>query len=261
MYTNPNLQSMKKYLLAILILIIYTAIGLYAYISMSHLSFSARIEVNNHFIPLALLLLLIIGLSSIVYFGIVQKIYLIKLKNNELLNETETEKVVEGSLETVDQDKPKNICEDLIAKMQPIISSKNSKEDLLEQLLWMLCDQYDISQAMVYLPSADNESLTLASTFAYRKDKDTLVKVLPGEGITGEVYAEKLPMLIKNIPSDYIKISSGLGQALPAMLYIYPCVNDDKVIALFELSTFSKWDTHTIHEIEKSCNYIVSKLN
>ena len=46
----------------------------------------------------------------------------------------------------------------------------------------------------------------------------------PGEGLVGQAALEKQPILLQNVPDDYIQITSGLGEAPPRNI-IQPIVH------------------------------------
>ncbi|MCS6823700.1 MAG: GAF domain-containing protein [Cytophagaceae bacterium] len=250
---------MKKILLPSSVLILFCMLGILTYVKINRLSYPSRSECNDQFIPLMLLMLIITGSVAILAFGIVPVVHLIRKKENITTN-TEAELIKSQTDKSVVATPQEDVFEKFVAKAESIKNSSLPEQEKTDKLLWALCSLFNISQAMLYIKNNDSEALQLASTYAVVKDESTMKAVHPGEGLTGEVYAEKLPMLIKNIPPDYFKIYSGLGQALPVMLYIYPCIVEDSVKAIFEVSTFENWDKTMIEQIEKSCQCIVSLL-
>ena len=65
------------------------------------------------------------------------------------------------------------------------------------------------------------------------------------EGLVGQAAADKRPILLKNVPGDFIRIGSGLGQAAPANINILPALFEDDVKAVIELASFSEFnETH-----------------
>ncbi len=65
------------------------------------------------------------------------------------------------------------------------------------------------------------------------------------EGLVGQAAADKRPILLKDVPSDFIRIGSGLGHASPANVNILPALFEDDVKAVIELASFSEFnETH-----------------
>ncbi len=63
-----------------------------------------------------------------------------------------------------------------------------------------------------------------------------------GEGLVGQAVVENKTILIDSLPEDYVKIRSGIGQSSPKYLLITPIAYEGKVIAVFELGSFTPFD-------------------
>jgi HAMP domain-containing protein/signal transduction histidine kinase/CheY-like chemotaxis protein len=65
------------------------------------------------------------------------------------------------------------------------------------------------------------------------------------EGLIGQAAADKRPKRLANVPGDYIRISSGLGDGRPAHVNILPALFEDEVKAVIELASFEEFnETH-----------------
>jgi signal transduction histidine kinase/DNA-binding response OmpR family regulator/HAMP domain-containing protein len=65
------------------------------------------------------------------------------------------------------------------------------------------------------------------------------------EGLVGQAAADKRPILLKDVPGDFIRIGSGLGHARPATVNILPALFEDDVKAVIELASFNEFnETH-----------------
>jgi HAMP domain-containing protein/signal transduction histidine kinase/CheY-like chemotaxis protein len=65
------------------------------------------------------------------------------------------------------------------------------------------------------------------------------------EGLVGQCAADKRPLLLEEVPGEFIRIGSGLGHAKPANVHILPALFEDDVKAVIELASFSKFnETH-----------------
>ncbi|MGQ0589411.1 MAG: HAMP domain-containing protein [Sphingosinicella sp.] len=65
------------------------------------------------------------------------------------------------------------------------------------------------------------------------------------EGLVGQAAADKRPILLKDVPPDFIRIGSGLGHAAPVNVNILPALFEDEVKAVIELASFSEFnETH-----------------
>ncbi|TGB00548.1 HAMP domain-containing protein [Streptomyces sp. MZ04] len=68
---------------------------------------------------------------------------------------------------------------------------------------------------------------------------------MPAHGLVRQAALEKKRILVDEVPPDYIKIHSGLGDSSPASLVIIPILFEDKLLGVIELATFSRFsDVH-----------------
>ncbi len=93
----------------------------------------------------------------------------------------------------------------------------------------------------------DEPRLTLTSSYAYRERKTVANSFKLGEGIVGQCALEGKTLLLTNVPSDYITISSGLGEATPLNLIVIPVMFEGEVKAVIELASFHPFST--IHQL------------
>jgi signal transduction histidine kinase/HAMP domain-containing protein/response regulator RpfG family c-di-GMP phosphodiesterase len=65
------------------------------------------------------------------------------------------------------------------------------------------------------------------------------------EGLVGQCAADKRAILLADVPGEFIRISSGLGQAAPVNIAVLPALFEDDVKAVIELASFSRFnETH-----------------
>ncbi|MBF0427740.1 MAG: GAF domain-containing protein, partial [Magnetococcales bacterium] len=60
----------------------------------------------------------------------------------------------------------------------------------------------------------------------------------PGEGMVGQCLLDKKPIHIHPVPTGYFRIQSGLGEAEPRHVLIYPFLLNDTITAIVELGSF-----------------------
>ncbi|MGI5380834.1 HAMP domain-containing protein [Streptomyces sp. CA-251387] len=66
-----------------------------------------------------------------------------------------------------------------------------------------------------------------------------------GHGLVRQAALEKKRILVEEAPPDYIKITSGLGEAAPASVVIIPILFENTVLGIIELASFSRFsDVH-----------------
>jgi CheY-like chemotaxis protein/putative methionine-R-sulfoxide reductase with GAF domain len=85
---------------------------------------------------------------------------------------------------------------------------------------------------------AGGSLLKLVASYAYRARKHVANRFALGEGLVGQAALEKQPILLQNVPDDYIQITSGLGEAPPRNIIVLPILFEGEVKAVVELASF-----------------------
>jgi len=80
--------------------------------------------------------------------------------------------------------------------------------------------------------------LKLIASYAYKERKHVGNRFHLGEGLVGQAALEKKPILLTNVPDDYIRITSGLGEAPPRNVIVLPVLFEGDVKAVIELASF-----------------------
>src|SRR6185369_16127450 len=80
--------------------------------------------------------------------------------------------------------------------------------------------------------------LKLIASYAYKERKHVANRFYLGEGLIGQAALEKKPILLTGVPPDYIRITSGLGEAPPKNILTMPVLFEGEVKAVIELASF-----------------------
>ncbi len=83
--------------------------------------------------------------------------------------------------------------------------------------------------------------LKLVATYAYKERKHVANRFMLGEGLVGQAALEKKPILLTNVPDDYIQITSGLGESPPRNIIVLPVVFEGEIKGVVELASFSRF--------------------
>ena len=90
-------------------------------------------------------------------------------------------------------------------------------------------------------PEHNDPYLKLLASYAFRNRKTEDNRFALGEGLVGQAALEKERILITKAPSDYVQITSGLGQAAPTNIIVLPVLFEGQVKAVMELSSFENF--------------------
>ncbi|MCK5535681.1 MAG: Cache 3/Cache 2 fusion domain-containing protein [Bacteroidales bacterium] len=107
---------------------------------------------------------------------------------------------------------------------------------------------------------ARNKYLDLLSAYAYDRKKFLETKILIGDGLIGACAEEQYTMHVKGLPSDYVKIESGLGGKGPDFLLLVPVIADNNTLGVIELASFKEFSQQEVKYIEAISEAIASTI-
>jgi HAMP domain-containing protein/CheY-like chemotaxis protein/signal transduction histidine kinase len=87
----------------------------------------------------------------------------------------------------------------------------------------------------------DDFELRLLSSYGYKQRKNVPTRFKIGEGLVGQSALELKPILITQAPDDYVRITSGLGEAAPVNVIVLPVLFEEQVLAVVELGSFQRF--------------------
>ncbi len=142
--------------------------------------------------------------------------------------------------------------------------SEKSTDNLYDTIIAELAKYLGANQGALFLLEGEEDKdphLALKGCFAYNRKKYLNMRIEYGEGLTGTCWAEAESILLTEIPSDYINITSGLGEALPNSILIVPVKVNDQVFGVIELASFGKLESHKIKFVEILSESIGAVIN
>ncbi len=110
----------------------------------------------------------------------------------------------------------------------------------------------------------DNKQLSLLGSYAFKERKHIANNFKPGEGLVGQCALEKQAIVLSQVPDDYIKISSGLGEASPLTIVVLPVLFDGKCTAVIELASFQEFtplQRELLDQIATGLGIIINNAN
>ena len=94
-------------------------------------------------------------------------------------------------------------------------------------------------------PASGEPVLRYQAGYGYKERKHLASQFRLGEGLVGQCALEKQRILLTDVPGDYVRISSGLGESRPLNIIVLPILFEGSVRAVVELASFSSFSpTH-----------------
>jgi HAMP domain-containing protein/signal transduction histidine kinase/CheY-like chemotaxis protein len=116
---------------------------------------------------------------------------------------------------------------------------------ILSELAQVVNAQHGLFYVMEQRENILDSKLKLIAAYAFKRRKDVSSEFAMGEGLVGQCALEKERILLTNVPSDYIQIGSGLGEAKPVNILVLPVLFEGQLKAVIELASFDSFSqTH-----------------
>src|SRR5207302_88320 len=127
-----------------------------------------------------------------------------------------------------------------LAKFSRMLQGERDLLTVGEMTLSELAPVVAAQQGVLYTFDNSEEEVQLKLLASYGHTAHDAVRpaLALGEGLIGQCAIEKQQILLSNVPTDYIRISSGLGDGTPATLVVLPVLFEGTVKAVLELASF-----------------------
>ncbi|WP_445147617.1 HAMP domain-containing protein [Baekduia sp. Peel2402] len=106
----------------------------------------------------------------------------------------------------------------IMSELTPLVTSQHGAFYLVE-------GEADETQELRLVASYGGDGGSIRDQFAL------------GQGLIGQAAVEAKPIVVDDVPKDYIKVSSGLGDAPPRNIIVLPVVFEEQVLGVIELAS------------------------
>jgi hypothetical protein len=134
-----------------------------------------------------------------------------------------------------------------LARFTRMLQGQRDMATVSQLVLSELAPLVDAQQGVFYVNASNNGSplMKLLGGYAFTERKNLSNEYKPGQGLVGQCVLEKERILLTNVPDNYIRIGSGLGEAAPLNIIVLPVLFEGEVKAVIELASFNRFnDTH-----------------
>ncbi|NHN35593.1 nitrate- and nitrite sensing domain-containing protein [Paenibacillus agricola] len=144
---------------------------------------------------------------------------------------------------TMDESKRQYWLKTEFARLTELSLGVTDLQLLVKMLISEISKLIEVGQGVFYVKEFGKNSeqlgdFILLGSYAYVERKHLSNRFRLGEGLIGQCAMEKKPILLTQVPNDYIQISSGLGESKPLAILVLPILFEDEVVAVIELASF-----------------------
>ncbi|MBD0334053.1 MAG: response regulator [Cyanobacteria bacterium Co-bin13] len=142
--------------------------------------------------------------------------------------------------ETIQKNDEQRWLKSSLAELSQTLQGQRDLEAVAEVFLTKLAPLVEAQQGVFYILDSDETPplLKLLGSYAYQERKHLSNQFRLGEGLVGQCALEKQRILLTQVPGDYIRIASGLGEAPPLNIVVLPLLFETEVRGVVELASF-----------------------
>jgi len=165
-----------------------------------------------------------------------------------------------------EDDKKRNWATEGMAKFGEILrTNTNDLGKLAEEIISNLVKYLKANQGALYIvddaEAGEEATMSMKACYAWDKKKFLNHKIYKGEGLAGQAWQEGDIVYLTEVPQNYIKITSGLGDANPTSVLIVPLKVNDQIFGVVEIASFNLFQDFEMEFVQKIAESIASTIS
>ena len=142
--------------------------------------------------------------------------------------------------------------------------AEDNLQDLSRVLMKELVEytEADVGALFIAMDQEDEDEqiLELFGSYAFDREKYRHRSFHFGEGLVGRSALEKEVIYITDLPPDYMKIRSGLGEDVPSSILLFPVMLDNNILGVLELASLGEIPEHQIEFVRQLGDALATTL-
>ena len=152
-----------------------------------------------------------------------------------------------------------------LARFSRMLQGERDLSTVSRLIMSELAPLVNAQYGVFYVTNREEEDfyLDLAASYGAGSSASMRQRIDLREGLVGQAAADKRVIVLNNVPPDFVRISSGLGEARPASVIILPALFEEDVKAVIELASFGEFsDTHQsfLNQLMESVGIVLNTI-
>ena len=149
-----------------------------------------------------------------------------------------------------------------LAKFSRLLQGQRDLLTVARLILSEMAPLVGMKHGVFYIADTSEETvLNLLASYAYRKRKSVSNEFKFGEGLIGQCALEKKRIVMDNVPPDYVKVNSGLGESTPTNIVALPVLFEGNIKAVIELASFEPFTENQLAFLDQLTESIGVVIN
>jgi two-component system chemotaxis sensor kinase CheA len=163
----------------------------------------------------------------------------------------------------VQQEKEHSWLNAQVAETMALLQGTMDLPALAQKFLAKIAPVVGATYSVFYLKEGEGEQARLVKLAGYAAKSQDIgaLSFRLGEGLVGQCAVDNKPLLLTQVPDNYIRIESGLGEAVPKTVILLPITfegNVEAVIEIAALASFTKLQRTLLTEVTDSVGVVLN---
>ena len=137
------------------------------------------------------------------------------------------------------------------AQLNDVMSGEKRLDALSRGVISFLAGYLNAQVGAIYLMDNNNQ-LRMEGSYALKKNRKSAPVFEIGEGLIGQAAVDKKPLLVTDVPKNYLTVNSGLGDAPPRNILLFPFLHEGEVKGVIELGAIDAFTERKIGFLEET---------
>ncbi len=147
------------------------------------------------------------------------------------------------------------------AELGNIIGREQDIVKLSSKAIDFIASYIQVRVGTLFVKDIIHNDFRLVASYAFKTRKGISNRFKLGEGLTGQAALEKNRIIFTDVPEDYIKINSSLGEVTPKNIIVLPIIYEDDVKGVIELGSVSDFSPLQIEFLEIASEILAISIN
>ena len=164
--------------------------------------------------------------------------------------------------ETTERNKEQDWLKTNVARFTSMLQGQRDLFTVAKTLLADLVPLVQAQQGAIYQMSNEDDSApSLQLLAAYARHPDQPDRITLGDGLLGQCALEKRTVLLRDLPPNYVRVNSSLGEASPSSIVVLPVLFEGHIKAVIELASLHPFANTNLIFLEQLTQSIGVVLN
>ena len=148
-----------------------------------------------------------------------------------------------------------------VSKLTPELQGAESVAEFGDRLLGDLVPMLGGGVAVFYVHDEKAGVLRRASTYGTAAGSNAADTIRLGDGLVGQCAQARQVLTLTNLPPNYVRIASGVGEAMPVQATALPALSKDALLAVLEVASFRAFTAQEIALLDELMPLVALNLD